>query len=174
MMRATDIVARLDLKRHPHPEGGRPPAMIALVCDVAGTPLGIHRTFLARDGSKSRAEPVKASLGPVWTGAIRLDPLADGVPLVVGEGIESSASAGLLMGLPAWAAISAGNLSGGVLLPPEADSVVIAADPDPAGTEAARVAWQRWTSEGRSVRIATPDGLGDFNDLLLAQKARYG
>jgi phage/plasmid primase-like uncharacterized protein len=148
--------------------------MIALVCSAAGKPLGIHRTFLAKDGSKSRMGPVKASFGPVWSGAIRLDEIADGLPFVIGEGIESSASAGRLMGLPAWAAISAGNLAKGLVLPPDARSVVIAADPDKAGAGAARTAWQRWTSEGRSVRIATPDGLGDFNDLLRAREAVNG
>jgi phage/plasmid primase-like uncharacterized protein len=148
--------------------------MIALVCDVASKPLGIHRTFLARDGSKSRLEPAKASLGPIWSGAIRLDEVVDGAPLIVGEGIESSASAGLLMGLPAWAAISAGNLAKGLLLPPEVRSVVIAADPDKAGADAAREAWLRWTVEGRTVRIATPDGHGDFNDLVAAREARDG
>jgi putative DNA primase/helicase len=158
----------------PHPEGGRLPAMIALVCDAAGKPLGIHRTFLAKDGSKSRMEPVKASFGPVWSGAIRLDEVADGRPLVIGEGIESSASAARLTGLPAWAAISAGNLASGLVLPPEVRSVVIAADPDKAGVDAARTAWQRLTSERRTVRIAMPDGQGDFNDLLRAREAVNG
>jgi putative DNA primase/helicase len=158
----------------PHPEGGRLPAMIALVCGATGKPLGIHRTFLAKDGSKSRVEPVKASLGPIWSGAIRLDEIADSLPVVIGEGIESSASAGRLTGLPAWAAISAGNLAGGLVLPPEVRSVVIAADPDKAGVDAARTAWQRWTSEARAVRIATPDGLGDFNDLLRTREAVNG
>jgi hypothetical protein len=37
----------------PHPERGSLPALIALVCDVAGTSLGIHRTYLSRDGSKA-------------------------------------------------------------------------------------------------------------------------
>jgi phage/plasmid primase-like uncharacterized protein len=31
----------------PHPERGRLPALIALVQDAAGNPLGVHRTFLA-------------------------------------------------------------------------------------------------------------------------------
>ena len=57
-------------------------------------------------------------------------PFADRQPLVIGEGIESSASAGRLMGLPAWAAVSAGNLAKGLVLPSEARRVVIAADPD--------------------------------------------
>ena len=158
----------------PHPEGGRLPAMIALVSDVARTPLGIHRTYLARDGSKARLEPTKASLGPVWSGAIRLDEIAPDAALIVGEGIESSASAGRLMGLPAWAAISAGNLAKGLMLPPEARHVVIAADPDEAGKRAARDAWLRWRAEGRNVQIATPDAAGDFNDLLRAREAGNG
>ena len=59
--------------------------------------------------------------------------LAPGDLLVIGEGIETAASAGRLMGLPSWAAISAGNLAKGLVLPPEVLSVVIAADPDEAG-----------------------------------------
>jgi putative DNA primase/helicase len=86
--------------------------------------------------------------------------------LVIGEGIESSAAAGLLIGLPAWAAISAGNLGSGLVLPAEVRAVVIAADPDPPGEAAAQAAAKRWTSEGRQVRIARPNGTGDFADLL--------
>jgi phage/plasmid primase-like uncharacterized protein len=158
----------------PHPEGGRLPALIALVSDVTGEPIAIHRTYLGRDGVKARVEPAKASLGSVWGGVIRLHPFASDKPLIVGEGIETAASAGLLTGFPSWAAISAGNLAKGLLLPPEARDVVIASDPDQAGADAAREAWQRWTGEGRTVRIATPNGLGDFNDLLLHREARDG
>ena len=138
-----------------------------------GTPLAVHRTFLTRDGRKATVEPAKASLGPVWGGAIHLSELIGGTctPLVVGEGIETAASAGHLMGLPAWAAISAGNMAKGLVLPPEARRVVIAADPDKSGRVAARAAWLRWHAEGRAVQIATPDGAGDFNDLLCAREA---
>ena len=158
----------------PHPEGGRLPALVALVTDVSGSPLGVHRTYLSRDGSKALVEPAKATLGPIWGGAIRLHTLDPSKSLVIGEGIETAASAGLLTGLPAWAAISAGNLAKGLLLPQEARSVVIAADPDKAGADAAREAWRRWTDEGRTVRIATPNGPGDFNELLLAREVRHG
>ncbi len=91
----------------PHPEGGKLPAMVAAVLDAAGRPVAAHRTYLARDGHKAGVQPARASLGPVWGGAIRLGPVA--AELVVGEGIETAASAGLLLRLPAWAAISAGN-----------------------------------------------------------------
>jgi phage/plasmid primase-like uncharacterized protein len=150
----------------PHPEHARLPALIALVCDVAGAPAAVHRTYLTRDGCKATVEPAKASLGPVWGGAIRLEAPANDRPLVIGEGIETSASASRLMGLPAWSAVNAGNMAKGLKLPPEARRVVIAADPDVAGRTAARDAWLRWRTEGRTVQIATPDGDGDFNDLL--------
>ena len=93
---------------------------------------------------------------------------------MIGEGIETSASAGRLMNLPAWAAISAGNLAKGLVLPPDAGRVVIAADPDEPGRVAARDAWIRWRAEGREVRIATPDGDGDFNDLLRTRETAHG
>jgi phage/plasmid primase-like uncharacterized protein len=156
-----------------HPENGSHPALIALVRDQNGKPLAIHRTFLRADGSgKADAEPQKASLGPIWGGAIRLYPIAS--EIVIGEGVESSASAGLLIGLPAWAAISCGNLAKGLALPSEVRAVVIAADPDPPGEAAAQQAARRWQAEGRTVRIIRPirDG-ADFNDLL-REAARHG
>lgn len=158
----------------PHPDHGKYPAMVAMVSDAAGQPVGIHRTFLTRDGRKASVEPAKASLGPIWGGAIRLRAIEPDKPLVIAEGIETAASAGLLMGLPAWAAISAGNMAGGLVLPPEARRVVIAADPDEPGRDAARDAWLRWRAEGRDVQIATPDDSGDFNDILTAREASRG
>jgi putative DNA primase/helicase len=157
----------------PHPEDGHYPALVALVSDPFGSPIAVHRTFLTQDGRKAAAEPVKASLGPVWGGAIRLMPIEPDKPLIIGEGIETSASAGLLMGAPAWAAISAGNMAKSLTLPAEVRRVVIAADPDETGRCAARDAWTRWTAEGREVRIAVPDAGGDFNDLLMAREGNH-
>jgi phage/plasmid primase-like uncharacterized protein len=173
----------------PHPTGTierrvRLPALVAAVRDVDGKFLGVHRTFLRRDGTgKADIEPQKASLGPVCGGAVRLAPIEEVLAageLVLGEGIETSASAGLLMRLPAWAAISAGNLAKGVVLPSTIRKVIIAADRDPPdekgrrpGQDAARAAWLRFRRQGRAVRIATPnEGEGDFNDLLLRRGAR--
>lgn len=153
-----------------HPEGSRLPAMIAKVVDLEGNFLAVHRTYLRRDGGgKADVEPAKASLGPVWSGAIRLhEPVADR-SLVIGEGIESSASAGKLLGCPSWSALSAGNLARGLMLPHAVLDVVIAADADAAGEAAALAAALRWQAEGRRVRIARPNVPGqDFNDVLRA------
>jgi putative DNA primase/helicase len=86
-----------------HPEGDKHPAMVALVRNATGASVAVHRTYLTKDRTaKANVEPAKASLGPIWGAAVRLHEVA--AELVVGEGIESSASAGVLMSLPAWAA----------------------------------------------------------------------
>jgi putative DNA primase/helicase len=154
----------------PHPGGGTLPALVALVHDGTGNICAAHRTFLDLSGAKAAADPPKASLGPIAGGAIRLHPPAP--ELLVGEGLETAASAGLLLGLPAWAAIACGNLGASLVLPPMVRAVVIAADNDAPGQRAAALAAQRWMAEGRAVRIATPDGPGqDFNDVLQARLA---
>ena len=156
-----------------HPEGGSWPALVAVVTDQAGSPLAVHRTYLRRDGTgKAPVEPEKASLGPVWGGAIRLADPEPGKPVVIGEGVESSASAGRLLGCPAWAGISAGNLGKGLALPPAVDWVVIASDPDEPGQQAAKAAAARWMAEGRRVQIARPNGSEDFN--AIARSAAHG
>jgi phage/plasmid primase-like uncharacterized protein len=148
-----------------HAERSKHRAMIALVQDVAGSPLAVHRTYLTRQGAKANVNPVKASLGPLWTGAIRLQAAQDEV--LIGEGIETAASAGVLLGLPAWAALSAGNMAAALILPPDIRTVTIAADADGPGRKAALDGAARWRKEGRTVRIATPDKPGqDFNDIL--------
>ena len=160
----------------PHPTGTperrvRLPALLAAVRDNENRLIGIHRTFLRGDGSgKAEIEPQKASVGAVRGGAVRLaslDHVLEVGELVIGEGIETAASAGLLLGLPAWAAISAGNLAHGVVLPTGIRKLVIASDRDPAGQVAARAAWFRFRREDRLVRVATPDeSRGDFNDIV--------
>jgi putative DNA primase/helicase len=153
-----------------HLSRGRLPALIAIVQAVDGGPLGIHQTYLKRDGSgKADIEPQRASLGPVRGGAIRLDPIA--TELVIGEGIETAASAGLLLKLPAWSARAAGNMANALMLPASVTSVVIAADRGEPGRLAANTAWRRWKDEGRRVRIYTPNSADDFNDVLRSRLA---
>jgi hypothetical protein len=84
---------------------------------------------------------------------------------MVGEGIETCLSAMQLMGLPAWAALSAPGLRS-LVLPADVKDVIVLADGDEAGEKAAQDCVRRWMAEGRSVRIdRAPRGM-DFNDVL--------
>ena len=143
-----------------HPKGERYPSLIALIQDVDGIPIGVEQTYLTRNGQWANVYPRRACLGAFWGGAIRLQAVEADKPLVIGEGLETSASAGRMIGLPAWAALNAGNLSRGLVLPDEAHLILIAAGPpDPERVPfPAEAAWRRWTAEGRAVRIVVHDG----------------
>ena len=111
--------------------------MVALVTRGAdGTPLAIHRTFLARDGGgKAPVDPQKMMLGPCRGGAVRLaDP---GDVLMVGEGIETCLAAMQATGHPAWAALSTSGLRA-LDLPDDVRDVIVLADGDDPGEAAAR------------------------------------
>jgi putative DNA primase/helicase len=161
------------LLAHRHaPSGSTWPVLLAAVTDPAtGELRAVHRTYLARDGrSKAPIEPAKMTLGPTAGAVIRLADTEPGKPLVIAEGLETSAAAGLILGAPAWAGIAAGNLAR-IQLPPEVGEVIIAADADPVGQRQAERAARRWQAEGRRVRVAVPDAEGaDFADLLLQRR----
>lgn len=160
------------LREAKHPSGARLPCMLALVTDAAGRGVALHRTFLAPGGAgKTSADPARMTLGQVKGGAVRLYP--PGPRLVIGEGLETSLSAARLLKLPAWAAVSAGNMADALILPAEVQEVILAADHDEPGRKAAQRAAARWKAEGRRVRIALPDKPGtDFNDLWRERAAR--
>ncbi len=155
-----------------HPNGGRWPAMVALVTRGRDDgPLGIHRTFLTPSGTaKAPVEPQKMMLGPARGGAVRLAPPGPG--LLVGEGIETCLAAMLATGRPAWAALSTAGLRT-LDLPEGVEEVTILADGDDPGEAAAHAAASRWRIEGRRVRIARPPVGKDFNDALLAATAEH-
>jgi putative DNA primase/helicase len=146
------------------------PAMVAIVRDGVGTSVGLHRTWLAADGSAKASIPKnRKMLGKVAGGAVRLAEPSGGL-LGLAEGIETTlAVMRACPALPAWATLSAGNLEA-VALPPEVKRVVILADHDASGTglRAAQTAANRLHREGRRVWIAMPPTEGDdFNDLLI-------
>jgi putative DNA primase/helicase len=149
-----------------HPSGGIWPSMVALVTHgVDGKPVGIHRTFLARDGrGKAPVEPAKMMVGPCGGGVVRLGEPSHVV--MVGEGIESCLSAMQTTGNPAWAALSTSGLRT-LDLPREVRDVIVLADGDDPGEAAARDCAWRWKREGRRVRIARPPQGMDFNDMLM-------
>lgn len=140
----------------------------ALVCKITGSDLfAIHRTYLRSDGhGKADVNPTKTMLGPVSGGAVHLS--NEGGPLVVTEGIETGLSllSGLLDG-PAtvWAALSAGGMKR-LRLPDDPGKLVIAADGDQAGHEAAHFLATRADAHGWQVSFRfAPDG-ADWNDVL--------
>ncbi len=154
-----------------HSTGRHWPAMVALVTDGAtGEAIGIHRTFLALDGSgKAPIEPQKMMLGPCLGGAVRLAEPGD--VLMVGEGLETCLAAMHATGKPAWAALSTSGMHA-LELPRAIHNVVVLADGDDAGEAAACDCAWRWQCEGRHVRIARPPRGQDFNDMLLGHTAR--
>ncbi len=148
-----------------HASAGVWPAMVALVTHGdTGSPIAVHRTFLARDGKgKAPVDPAKMMLGLCRGGVVRLAEAGD--VLMVGEGIETCLAAMQATGHPAWAALSTSGLRS-LDLPRDVQDVVVLADGDDPGEAAARDCARRWRREGRRVRIARPPQGMDFNDLL--------
>jgi hypothetical protein len=142
------------------------PAMVALVRQgVTGHAIAIHRTFLRPDGKgKATAEPAKMALGPIAGGAVQLaDP--GHRPLLVGEGVETVLAAMQAVALPGWAALGTSGLRA-LELPADVREIIVVADGDEAGEEAATAAARRWVLEGRRVKIARPPQGEDFADLI--------
>jgi hypothetical protein len=173
---ANDLLAHHDLT-HWETKCGFP-AMIAVVRNVAGETVAIHRTYL-QDNPADPSKVTKAAvakprmmLGKVAGGAVRLAPINPEAALGLCEGIETGLAVMMsCAGLPVWATLSATNLEQ-VKLPPEAHRIVILADHDAsgAGTRAAETAVRRLRGEGRHVVIAIPPEEGwDFNDVLLRE-----
>jgi putative DNA primase/helicase len=148
-----------------HRSGEIFPAMVALVTNAnTGEPCGVHRTFLSPDCSqKAPVNRQKMFLGPCRGGVIRLAPATDLVMLA--EGIETALSVMQAKKWPAWTALSASYFQT-LKLPTEIKRVVVLADGDDPGENAAKRAAYRWRREGRQVSIARPPRGSDFNDVL--------
>ena len=137
------------------------PCLVACVQGCAGRFLGIQRTYL-QGADKAPVQPVRASLGRITGGAVRLAEPTDGV-LLVGEGIESTAAAMQRFDLPGWAALGTAGLCA-LVLPEAIREVVIAADRDAPGLETAAALAERLEAERRRVTIVAPRAGGDFAD----------
>lgn len=129
--------------------------------------VGVHVTFF--NGCEKVARKMYTTESGAMVGsALRLHRLNGGDALVIGEGVETSLSAGIITGLPAWAAMDAGKLEK-VEIPEQVRRVVIAADNDAnfAGQAAAYSLAKRLISAGKSVEVIIPPRVGDdFNDIL--------
>lgn len=158
----------------PYREGekvlGHFPVLLARVEHPRHGLVSLHRTYLAPDGrGKAPVEAPKKLMRAVFDGAtrgaaVRLYP--PGETLVLAEGIETALAVRQASGLPAWAAVSAGGME--AFLPPEGVvRLIIAADHDGRGIEAAYTLGGRLLREGIWVKVLVPPVKGwDWLDAL--------
>ncbi len=100
--------------------GARHPAMVACMQGPERTFSGVHRTYLAPDGTAKlnavnprdgKPVPAKLMLGAAWRSSVRF--ARAGEMLAIGEGIETCLSIMLdRPDLAVWAALSLGNIAG--------------------------------------------------------------
>jgi hypothetical protein len=142
------------------------PAMIAAVTDVSGVITGVHRTWLAADGSdKAPIDTPRRAMGSLLGHAVRFG-AADEV-LAVGEGIETMLSLRCaLPAMPVAAALSANHLAA-LLLPLTLRRLYIARDADASGDMALAALTERAEAVGIEALALSPR-MGDFNEDLHA------
>jgi hypothetical protein len=140
------------------------PAMIAAVTDLSGAITGVHRTWLAPDGSgKAPVDTQKKAMGRIVGHAVRFGAVED--VLAVGEGIETMLSLRCAVpAMPMAAALSASHLPA-IVLPPALRRLYIARDADAAGDMAFAALTERARAAGIEALALSPR-MGDFNEDL--------
>lgn len=153
---------------------GHWPAMVAELRSQAGKVVALHRTWLTQDGHKAPVPgPVRKltpTCGPLAGACIPLYGPIDG-RMGVAEGIETALAASLGSCVPVVAAYSAGSLSAWQW-PARLRTLVVFADHDPAGQEAATKLRDRAHSAGLAVQILAPSDAGtDWCDVWSSRSA---
>jgi hypothetical protein len=124
--------------------------------------LGAHTTVLNLQSTTKLNKDARRIFGLKRGGYIHLSTIDANKPMVVGEGVETTASAMQISGLQGVAAIDAGNFAS-VDLPP-CSELIIAPDRGKVGRDAAEGLAQRYAAR-LTVRIAVPPrGYSDWND----------
>lgn len=158
----------------------RHPAIVAMITDVIGEAVTIHRTYLTCKGEKAdmpdvkKMFPIPSDRVIVGGGIVTSQP---GEVLDVCEGLETALSIETAMGVPVWSLVNAYLLEN-FTPPPATKAVRIWADLDRSGTgqTAATNLLKRLWEMGIKARIllphmAIPDTAKgvDWNDVLLAE-----
>ena len=133
------------------------PAMVAPIIAPDGRTVALHRTYLSADGRKADVPTVKkltGAAGPLAGACTPLHRPAHGV-IGVAEGVETALAAWLASGVPTVAAYCANALAG-FLWPAGVQRLVIFADADKAGREAADKLLGRAVRAGLRVQVLTP------------------
>lgn len=157
-------------------ERQRVPAVLALLTAISDArPMAVRRTALAGNGQRrldgEGAKLPHKALGPCAGAVVRIaGPDAPSGVLAVCEGLETGLSLVAAGVTPLWACLSAGTLRGLPVLP-GVSRLLIFADHDPPGLEAARTLAKRWADAGRDAAVRCPETPGhDFNDALLERR----
>jgi hypothetical protein len=137
------------------------PAMLAAVTDLDGTITGVHRTWLARDGSgKAPIATPRRAMGRLLGNGVRFGVATDVV--AVGEGVETVlALRCVLPDMPMIAALSASHLAA-LVLPVGLRRLYITKDRDDPGTRAAATLIERAERAGIEPIALSPRS-DDFN-----------
>ena len=147
------------------------PVMVAPLVSPDGRTVGLHRTYLTRDGRKADVPTVKklmpGTAGPLAGACIPLHKPVAGV-VGIAEGIETALAGWCASGVPTVAAYCADSLAawrwpGGV------QRLVIFADNDKAGRESADALRARAFAAGLRAEVLTPTNSGaDWCDVWAA------
>jgi len=134
------------------------PAMLARVDNAEGIMVTLHRTYVTTDGRKADVPSPKKLMPPALHGAsaggaIRLYPARE--TLAISEGIETALAVRRRTGFAVWAAVSATGMTQ-ICLPAIARTILIGADHDTPGIEAAHALAHRLLHDGRQVTIYLP------------------
>ena len=137
------------------------PAMVAPLLAPDGRMVALHRTYLHSDGRKADVPTVKkltGAAGPLAGACIPLFKPARGCSGIA-EGIETALAAWCASGVPTVAAYCAGNLSAWQW-PAGVQRLVIFADHDRVGIEAAETLQGRALRAGLQASVMTPTDAG--------------
>lgn len=157
-------------------EQQRVPAMLALLTAISDArPMAVRRTALSSNGARrldgQGAKLPHKALGPCAGAVVRISgpDAPDGV-LAVCEGLETGLSLLAAGVAPIWACLSAGTLRSLPVLP-GVSRLLIFADHDLTGLDAARTVARRWAAAGLTARVRYPEARGhDFNDVWIEQR----
>ena len=147
------------------------PAMVAPIVARDGRTVALHRTYLAADGRKADVPSPKkltGAAGPLAGTHIPLHKPARGV-IGIAEGIETALAAWCASAVPTVASYCAGNLAAWQW-PAGVQRLVIFADNDRAGREAADTLQSRAVRAGLQASVMTPTDAGtDWLDVWAAR-----
>jgi hypothetical protein len=158
-------------REHPDRPSRKLPALVAAVTNNDGEITGIHRTFLdPKRNAKAGVSSPRRALGAILGNGVCFGVIDDFA--IIGEGIETVLSLkSVLPDAPMVAALSAAHLAAWKI-PAGLRRLLIAADNDRTGQNAARKLAERAVAEGVQVGRIVSQGKDFNNDLQYIARER--